>query len=71
MLGRNVSTVTSPGPSLGTFHRMLQFWELFDCDQQTTLYGEMGGVFSVDGSGGARAPCLDPLIQDVASAQRR
>lgn len=50
---------------------MLQFWELFDCDQQTTLYGEMGGVFSVDGSGGARAPCLDPLIQDVASAQRR
>lgn len=45
----NNPLASSPGSSLGTFPRMLQLWELFGCDQQSTLYVKMGVGFVVDG----------------------
>lgn len=54
--------------SLGSFSRMLQLWGHFDYDQQATLYGKMGGVFTVGGWERVRTPRLDPFPWDEASA---
>lgn len=44
-VGGEINPLAPPlGPSLGTFPRVLQFWELLDYDQQATLYRKMGGV---------------------------